>query len=160
MGSEETAFTQPSLHILFHVFKSLYGWRKGKCKPSIEPTYLGRKALFFCGERTKTLRLAEKPIYITQQSRIGQATKKVQDKELSLSPSRHITVQGSAKEWSLGCVIPASLPPLSASVGMRYKQPMDHSLADPSAEAESVAACERLNLDQTPPAPTPSGPGG
>ena len=38
-------------------------------------------------------------------------------------------VQGSAKEWSLGCVIPASRPPLSA--GARFTQPRDHSLANP-----------------------------
>ena len=33
-------------------------------------------------------------------------------------------LQGSAKEWSLGCV-----PPLAA--GARFTQPRDHSLADP-----------------------------
>ena len=38
-------------------------------------------------------------------------------------------IQGSAKEWSLGCVIPASWPPLAA--GARFTQPRDHSLADP-----------------------------
>ena len=38
-------------------------------------------------------------------------------------------LQGSAKEWSLGCVIPASWPPLAA--GARFTHPRDHSLADP-----------------------------
>ena len=38
-------------------------------------------------------------------------------------------LQGSAKEWSLGCVIPASWPPLAA--GARFTQPRDHSLAGP-----------------------------
>ena len=37
--------------------------------------------------------------------------------------------QGSAKEWSLGCVIPAYWPPLAA--GARFTQPRAHSLADP-----------------------------
>ena len=37
--------------------------------------------------------------------------------------------QGSAKEWSLGCVIPASWPPLAAGAG--FTQPKNHSLADP-----------------------------
>ena len=40
----------------------------------------------------------------------------------------YIHVQGSAKEWSLGCVIPASWLPLAAGVG--FTQPRDHSLAD------------------------------
>ena len=34
-------------------------------------------------------------------------------------------VQGPAKEWSLGCVIPASLLPLTA--GARFTTPRDHS---------------------------------
>ena len=38
-------------------------------------------------------------------------------------------LQGSAKEWSLGCVIPASWLPLAA--GARFTQPRDHCLADP-----------------------------
>ena len=38
-------------------------------------------------------------------------------------------VQGSAKEWSLGCAIPASYLPLAA--GTCFTQPRDHSLADP-----------------------------
>ena len=36
-------------------------------------------------------------------------------------------IQGSAKEWSLGCVIPASWPPLAA--GACFTQSRDHSLA-------------------------------
>ena len=38
-------------------------------------------------------------------------------------------LQRSAKKWSLGCMIPASWPPLAA--GARFTQPRDHSLADP-----------------------------
>ena len=38
-------------------------------------------------------------------------------------------VQGSVKEWSLGCVIPASLPALAT--GAHFTQPRDHSLANP-----------------------------
>ena len=45
----------------------------------------------------------------------------------SFESSFHL--QGSAKEWSLGCVIPASWSPLSA--GVRFTQPRDHSLDDP-----------------------------
>ena len=41
----------------------------------------------------------------------------------------NIKLQGSAKEWSLGCVIPASWLPLAA--GARFMQPRVHSLADP-----------------------------
>ena len=43
----------------------------------------------------------------------------------------------SAKEWSLGCVIPASWPPLAA--GVRFTQPRDHSLADPCTYISFVA---------------------
>ena len=38
-------------------------------------------------------------------------------------------VQGWAKEWSLGCVIPASWTPLAA--GARFMQSRDHFVADP-----------------------------
>ena len=38
-------------------------------------------------------------------------------------------IQGSAKEWSLGCVIPASWSPLATVA--RFTQPRDHYLADP-----------------------------
>ena len=37
-------------------------------------------------------------------------------------------IQGSAKEGSLGCVIPASWPPLATRA--RFTQTTDHSLAD------------------------------
>ena len=43
-----------------------------------------------------------------------------------------VSVQGSAKEWSLGCVIPASWPPLA--VGAHFTQPRDPSFADPCIE--------------------------
>ena len=39
-------------------------------------------------------------------------------------------VQGWAKEWTLGCVIPASWPPLAAG-GASFSQPKAHSLAHP-----------------------------
>ena len=39
------------------------------------------------------------------------------------------SIQGSAKELSLGCVIPASWPPLAA--GVHFMQPRDHSVPDP-----------------------------
>ena len=39
------------------------------------------------------------------------------------------TIQGSAKEWSLGCVNPASWPPVGAEA--HFTQPRDHFLADP-----------------------------
>ena len=45
-------------------------------------------------------------------------------------------LQGSAKEWSLGCVIPASRLPLAA--GERFTQPRDH-LFRPAALYGSVA---------------------
>ena len=38
-------------------------------------------------------------------------------------------MQGWAKEWSLGCVNPASWLPLAA--GGEFTQPRDHSLAQP-----------------------------
>ena len=38
-------------------------------------------------------------------------------------------IQGSAKEWLLGSVIPVSWPPLAARA--RFTQPRDPSLADP-----------------------------
>ena len=40
-----------------------------------------------------------------------------------------IAAQGSSKEWFLGCVIPASWPPLA--VGAHFTQPRDHSFPDP-----------------------------
>ena len=49
------------------------------------------------------------------------------ESEYDTPPSGNI--QGSAKEWSLGCVIPASWLPLAA--GARFTQPRDHSLANP-----------------------------
>ena len=42
---------------------------------------------------------------------------------------RDISVQGSAKRWSLGCVNSASWLPLDAGGG--FTQPRDHSLAQP-----------------------------
>ena len=49
------------------------------------------------------------------------------ESEYDTPPSGNI--QGSAKEWSLGCVITASWPPLA--VGARFTQPRDHSLLKP-----------------------------
>ena len=44
-------------------------------------------------------------------------------------PRELADVQGSAKEWYLGNVIPASWPPLAA--GAEFTQSWDNSLADP-----------------------------
>ena len=49
------------------------------------------------------------------------------ESEYDTPPSGNI--QGSAEEWSLGCVIPASWLPLAT--GACFTQPRDHSLADP-----------------------------
>ena len=48
------------------------------------------------------------------------------------------TVQGWAKEWSLGCVIPASWLPLAA--GGEFTQPTAHLLADPCMPAKYQVA--------------------
>ena len=51
-----------------------------------------------------------------------------------------MSVQGSAKEWSLGCVIPASWSPLAAEA--HFTQPRDNFLPDPctslSAKSQSL----------------------
>ena len=44
-----------------------------------------------------------------------------------VEPAEIENVQGSAREWSLGCVIPTSWPQLAAEA--RFTQPRDHSLA-------------------------------
>ena len=49
--------------------------------------------------------------------------------QINVSNKTLSTIQGSAKEWSLGCVIPASWSPLAA--GAHFTQTRDHSLADP-----------------------------
>ena len=41
-------------------------------------------------------------------------------------------IQGLAKEWSTGCVIPAFWPPLAA--GAHFTQPRAQSLANPCTE--------------------------
>ena len=49
-------------------------------------------------------------------------------------PSTFLTylyLQGSAKEWSLGCVTPLA-------AGARFTQPWDHSLADPCTSTRTV----------------------
>ena len=40
-----------------------------------------------------------------------------------------LDIQGSAKEWALGCVIPATWPPPAA--GAHFTQPKNYSLAEP-----------------------------
>ena len=46
-----------------------------------------------------------------------------------------LNIQGSAKRWALGCVIPASWVPLAAE--REFTQPRVHLLADPYASLPS-----------------------
>ena len=43
-------------------------------------------------------------------------------------------IQGSATEWSLGCVIPASW--LTVAEGGHFTQPRDHSFAQPCTDVQ------------------------
>ena len=60
---------------------------------------------------------------------------------------KEIYVQGSAEERSLGCVIPASRPPLAA--GARFTQPRDHSLTDPCRRIAGVQLGEGRKEDES-----------